>query len=399
VNIVSEHKTASKHKAGFVAALKRELKDYRLRSGDLILSVTILLTSMAAVAWIFSSGTLTNLPIAVIDNDNSSVSRIYIRLLEATPEMRIVNHLSSPLQGRELLEQASIYALVLIPEDFGNSLKTGRQATVVAWHSQQFLTISGVLSKSLRKVSATISAKVEMTSLKKRGDTSLAANVKYEPVKSELRTLFNPFQNYQYFLVSGLWPAMLQIFVMVWTVFAVGREFRDNTSAEWLAAGSTVYAAVAAKVLPVFTIACVIGLGCLAWLYGVVGWSVNGSLGMLIVGWALTIGAHIVLGLLAAGFAPLLGTSLSFAVFLTAPAYAYAGITFPQHAMPVLAQLWSYALPVRSLLRLQIEQVDIGAPISSSVPELLILAAFILFPLPFTIRRIRIRCEASRIST
>lgn len=385
----------SKQEAGFVIALNRELKDYRLRGGDLILSITILLTSMVVVAWIFSSGTLTNLPIAVIDHDNSSVSRTYIRLLEATPEMEIVSHISSPAQGRELLEQASIYAFVLIPEDFGNDLKTGRQATVAAWHSRQFLTISGVLSKSLRKVTATISAKVEMTSLTKRGGTTLAANVKYEPVKSELRTLFNPFQNYQYFLVAGLWPAMLQIFVMVWTVFAVGREFRDNTSAEWLASGSTVYAAVAAKVLPVFIIASVIGLGCLAWLYGVVGWPVNGSLGLLIVGWALTIGAHIVMGLLAAAFAPLLATALSFSVFLTAPAYAYAGITFPQHAMPVLAQLWSYALPVRSLLRLQIEQVDIGAPLSSSMAELLILAAFILLPLPFAIRRIRIRCEAS----
>lgn len=388
----------SKHKTGFVVAFKREIKDYQRRSGELILSVTILLISMFIVAWIFSSGTLTDLPVAVIDQDNSSVSRAYVRMLEATPEMQIINHLSSPAQGRELLEQSSIYAFVLIPEDFGNDLKTGRQATVVAWHSRQFLTISGVLSKSLRKVTATISAKVEMTSLTKRGDTSLAANVKYEPVKSELRTMFNPFQNYQYFLVAGLWPAMLQIFVMLWTVFTVGREFRDNTSAEWLASASNVYAAVAAKVLPVFIIACAIGLGCLAWLYGVEGWPINGSLSLLIVGWALTIGAHIVLGVFAAAFAPLMATALSFAVFLTAPAYAYAGITFPQHAMPVLAQLWAYVMPVRSLLRLQVEQVEIGAPVSNSMPELLILVTFILLPIPFAFRRIRIRCEASGIS-
>jgi len=195
-----------------------------------------------------------------------------------------------------------------------------------------------------------------------------------------------------------LWPAMLQIFVMLWTVFTVGREFRDNTSAEWLASASNVYAAVAAKVLPVFIIACAIGLGCLAWLYGVEGWPINGSLSLLIVGWALTIGAHIVLGVFAAAFAPLMATALSFAVFLTAPAYAYAGITFPQHAMPVLAQLWAYVMPVRSLLRLQVEQVEIGAPVSNSMPELLILVTFILLPIPFAFRRIRIRCEASGIS-
>lgn len=250
-----------------------------------------------------------------------------------------------------------------------------------------------MLSKSLSQVTGTLSAGIEMTSLVKRGESSLAAQVDFEPIRPELRTLFNPLQNYQLFLVAGLLPAMLQVFVMVWSVFAVGREFREQTTGQWISAGRNVYTATAAKLLPIFVIASVIGLGCISWMHGYVAWPVDGSLGMLVLGWELMICAYLVLGLLVVGLVPKLATALSFTAAFTAPAFAYAGITFPQQAMPIVAQWWAYALPIRTLLQLQVKQTQIGAAVSNSVPELIILVAFILVPLPFAIGRIRSRCD------
>jgi ABC-2 type transport system permease protein len=244
-------------------------------------------------------------------------------------------------------------------------------------------------------VTGTLSAGIEITSLEKRGESTFAAQVGFEPIRPELRTLFNPLLNYQYFLVAGLLPAMLQVFVMVWSVYVVGREFRERSTGEWLSAGRNIYFSIAAKVLPVFVVGSAIGLGCLAWIHGYAGWPVEGSLGILILGWELMICAYLVLGLLVVGLAPQLATALSFTAAFTAPAFAYAGITFPQQAMPAVAQLWSYALPIRTLLRLQVEQAQIGASVSSSVPELLILVGFVLLPLPVAIRRIRTRCNTA----
>ncbi|WP_158969195.1 ABC transporter permease [Paraglaciecola sp. L3A3] len=386
-----------KDKPGFIRSLKRELQYYRNSGRECLLAVIILSASMIIVAWIFSSGTLTNLPIAVIDNDASSVSRTYIRMLNASPEMHIVDKLTSTTEGRELLEQGSIYALVLIPEGFGKDIKKAKQTTILAWHSGQYLTISGTILKSLRLITASMSAGVEMTSLAKRGASGLAASVQFSPLQTELRTLFNPFQNYQYFLVASLLPAMLQVFVMVWTVFVIGKEFRDQTSVEWLASGGSIYCTLAAKVLPVFMLASMIGIACLIWLFGIAGWPVTGSLTLLVVGWELMICAYIVLGLLFVALTKVLATALSLTVFFTAPAFAYAGITFPQHSMPLMAQLWTYLLPIKTLLRLQIEQAEIGAPVSSSMAEILTLLCFILLPLPFAIGRIRRRNETIRI--
>jgi ABC-2 type transport system permease protein len=109
--------------------------------------------------------------------------------------------------------------------------------------------------------------------------------------------------------------------------------------------------------------------------------------------------AYIVLGILFAAFAPQFTIGLSFAVFFTAPAFAYSGLTFPQQSMPLLAELWAYLLPIRSLVLLQIEQAEIGTSVLSSMPELLILSAFILLPLPFAVRRLKLRCDAPPLET
>lgn len=378
----------------FVMALRREIVYYRRYGSELALSIGFLLGSMIAVAWIFSAESMTDMPIGVIDLDGSSVSRAYVRMLEATPEMYVREHLVSRNDASELLQQASIYAAVLIPQGFGEHVKTGRQTTVIAWHSGQFLTISGVLSKSLQQVTATLSAGIEMTSLTKRGDSRLSANVNFEPIRPELRTLFNPFQNYQYFLVAGLLPAMLQVFVMVWSVVVIGGIFRDHSRDAWLTSAKSIYVVTAAKLLPIFVISSVIGLACLGWIHGFAGWPVAGSFGMLILGWEVMICAYLVMGLLVVSFASKRATALSLTAAYTAPAFAYAGMTFPQSAMPLVAQIWTYALPLRSLLRLQVEQGQMGAPVSSSLPEIGILFAFVLLPLPFAMWQIQKRCKA-----
>lgn len=380
---------------GFARALSREIDYYRHRGGDFVLSLAILLASMVSLAWVFTAGTVRDMPIAIMDQDDSSASRAFVRMVDATPQMRVNAYLTDSHEASEQLQKAAIYAAVLIPRGFARELKAGRQITIVGWHSGQFLTISGVLSKSLTQVTTTFSAGVESTASVKRGESTVAAQVAIEPIGLDVRTLFNPFQNYQYFLVAALLPSMLQVFVMVWSVFVVGREFRERTTAEWLSAGGGIYCAIAAKILPLFVVASVVGLGCLAWVHGYAGWPVTGSLGTLVLGWTLMICAYIVLGLLAVGLAPQLVTALSFTAAFTAPAFAYAGITFPQQAMPAAAQLWTYALPIRTLLRLQVEQAQIGAPVGSSLPELSILTGFVLVPLPFVIWRLQRRCQTA----
>jgi ABC-2 type transport system permease protein len=76
-----------------------------------------------------------------------------------------------------------------------------------------------------------------------------------------------------------------------------------------------------------------------------------------------------------------LGTNL--AAFYCAPAFAFAGVTFPVEGMPVAGQAWGSLLPVTHYLRILVQQGLRAGPIDVSWQSFLPLLAFAVVPWPF----------------
>ena len=63
-----------------------------------------------------------------------------------------------------------------------------------------------------------------------------------------------------------------------------------------------------------------------------------------------------------------LRTGLSATGFISAPSYAFAGVTFPYIAISDSAKHWSDALPLTHYLKLHIAQLQMQAPVAISLP-------------------------------
>jgi ABC-2 type transport system permease protein len=79
-------------------------------------------------------------------------------------------------------------------------------------------------------------------------------------------------------------------------------------------------------------------------------------------------------GALLAALTLSLRTALSGAGLLSAPAFAFSGVGFPLLAMPSSARGWAVSMPYTHYARLQIEQLQMGAPMVQSLPILCSLA-------------------------
>ncbi len=202
-------------------------------------------------------------------------------------------------------------------------------------------------------------------------------------MRTDLRPLFNPWLNYIYFLVSSLLPTMLQIFIIVTAVHAVGVELKDGTSGEWLdAAGGRVMRAIVGKLLPYAIVYSVLSIFMISLILTFMGVPFHGNLPTLIVGTLLFVLACQGLGVVVTACFANLRLATSAAAFLASPAFAFAGLTFPTAAMPPFASAWSMLLPLTHYLRILVEQMMHGAPASASLPELWVLAGFaVLAPL------------------
>ena len=85
---------------------------------------------LCGILWlVFSAGIARDLPIVVIDNDNSSLSRQLTRWLDASPGIAVAAKVASSDAALHRLRERTAFGYLVIPGDFEKQLLGGRQAT------------------------------------------------------------------------------------------------------------------------------------------------------------------------------------------------------------------------------------------------------------------------------
>ena len=362
---------------------RREVALLRSRPWDLAMITWVPALACLLLWWIFSAGLPTRLPIGLVDDDHSALSRQLTRFLDATPGLAVAVRYANAAEAERGLRSAEVYAVVRIPGDFTRTVKQGRAAQVTLLHNAQLGTHSGLIQRDVRTVVGTLSAGIEMAARNKRGEPAQTVRVSMEPVRTGMVTLFNASLDYEQFLAAALLPALLHILAMTAGAWSVGRELRDRTVAQWLGAHPTfrqVLGAVAGKLWWSWLGLGLVGTAALVGITWGRGWHPAGSVAWTCLALWVFLALSIAMGALAASATRSLRTALSATGFITAPAFAFGGVGFPILAMPWGAQLWARALPFTHYIRVQMEQLQMGAPLAVSLatPLWMLLASAVL---------------------
>ncbi|MEG0316596.1 MAG: ABC transporter permease [Comamonas sp.] len=370
----------------FIASLQREWQRLRACRWDWAMVSWVPLLSMALMCWIFSAGQPYKLPIAVWNEDPSSMSRQLVRMLQATPGLEVVHSVLNPAEAADALQRMQVYGVVHIPPGMERDVKRGGAATVTLMHNAQLATASSLLQRDLQQVVGTLSAGVEMQARAKRGDPHQALQVRMEPITTKLVALFNVSTNYEQFLAATLVPALVHILAMTAGVWCVGRELRDRSLGAWLQTSNSwldTLAALLGKLAIPAVLLWSSGMLCLLYLAQLRGWHVAGSMGWIAVGLAALVGVSLAAGAVLAAVTLSLRMALSGAGLLSAPAFAFSGVGFPLLSMSASARGWALAMPYTHYARLQMEQWQMGAPVAQTVPVVggLLLATLVLLAL------------------
>lgn len=362
---------------GVIATVRREVG--RL-TGQPIYGLLMLVFPLASfgLLWaIFSSRVPSELPIAIVDLDHSTLSRQLVRATDATRTMKVAFEPPDEPAAQRLIREGTVYAVVLIPRDLEREVRRGETAVVVCQYNAQLLLPASLIRRDLRAVVGTLSAGVELRRRQAGGASRAAAMAQMEPVRVERHTLFNPQLSYVTYLLAALLPTMLQVFILVGAVQAVGSELKDGTAGEWLeVAGGRAWKAALGKLLPHTVAFVVLSLAMLAVLFRALELPMRGNLGVLAGGTILFVLAVQGMGLALCAWLANLRFATSAAGLLASPAFAFSGVTFPVSAMPAVAQAWGALIPLTHYLRLLVDQAVRGATPAASAVPLASLAAF-----------------------
>lgn len=352
-----------------VNSFRREARRLAASPWDLAMVTWVPLLGVLVLWWIFSAGLPRHLAVGVVDEDHSSLSRQLVRMLDATPGVQITQHYANAAEAERALRAVEVYAVVAVPRDFARTVKEGRAAQVTLLHNAQMGTHSGLLQRDVRAAVGTLSAGIEMAARNNRGESARAVRVSMEPIHTQMVALFNVATNYEQFLGAALIPALLHILAMTAGAWTVGRELRDRTLGEWLGAGGLpqIAGALLGKLALPWSTLTLTGLLALAGITWGRGWHPPGNLAWVAAALALLMAVSLAAGAALAAVTRSLRTALSGAGFFAAPAFAFSGVAFPLAGMPGSARAWAEAIPFTHYIRLQIEQLQMGAPLAASV--------------------------------
>ena len=198
----------------------------------------VLLVVLLATSWLMSDiyhfNTLREIPIAVLDFDQSSVSRTLSRSLEASTMISISPERPFTAEEAErLMIDGTVAAVVLIPSDFSTDLKSGRQARVVVASDMSNILIGRNVTNAIAGVVGTVSAGTRIKLIGKLGETDDRALARAVPLVSEDNYSFNAAKSYASYLVPGLMIFFLYVYMTLQFLRVVrsGDTIAENVAA------------------------------------------------------------------------------------------------------------------------------------------------------------------------
>ncbi|HIV32393.1 ABC transporter permease [Alistipes sp. Marseille-P5061] len=368
------------------AVLRRELGRIARQPMYVVLMLLLPVLSFSFFALLFEKGVAHDIPIAVFDEDGTTLSRKIVDMIDATPTALVAYEVQDMPQAERLMREGRIMAIVQVPDFFEKNILSNRQTHVEAYITGTNITVNGLLARDIQTAVTTFSAGIQLQLLTKQGLTDRQAMAQLMPVRFSKHVLFNPYTNYGYYLSPSFMPMMLLIFVIMTTIFAVGTELKRGTAGEWLATGGdSVAASVAGKLLPITVVMFLVAMAMLCIIFKVVGVPLNGSLWVILLATLLFIVSYQAIGLFIVALLSNLRLSLSIGGGYSVLAFTFSGLTFPVMAMWPAMQYLSRLFPFTYYTDIFVDQMLRGAPVVCSLPDLGYMSLFIL--LPFLCRR------------
>ena len=366
-----------------LAVVRREWKRMLGRPIYLFSSVFVMIFCYIFFLTFFSEGLPRSMPIGVVDMDHSYVSRTFIRNIDAVPQVDIVEHYVDYNEARDAMQRGSIYAFFMIDKDFEKELMSSQQPEFKFYVNEAYIVAGSLTYKELTYISNMGSAYVQKKMMELRGqeveEKEILAIV--QPISNDSHMIANPYANYGVYLLNMLLPGIMQMLILLMTVFTIGFELKMNTTPDLMkTANNSMFAALLGKLLPYTLLFSILGIGGNLILYKYMHFPMNGSIVWLSFATVLFVMAYQAIGVLFIGLLPSLREALSLVAVYGILGVSFTGFTFPIEAMPQGVQVFQHLFPIRYYFKIYVSEALNGAPIRYSIIYFAVIAAFILLP-------------------
>lgn len=340
--------------------MRREFGIIRRKPVFLLGSVGVMAVCCLFYLTFFKAGLPENLPVGVLDLDNSSLSRNFCRQLDATQMGKVIKY-EDFTTARDAMQTGEITSLCVIPQGMNEEVNANRRPVFTYYVNTLYL-IGGALSyKNILTMVTLTGGAVQREVLRAKGYSEDAIMGLIQPIVVDEHKIGNATTNYGVYLNNIILPGLLALSIVFVLIYALGSELRYGTSKELMeTADGSMAAALIGKLLPYTLIYLVLGLGLDLLLFGVCRYPLNGSILNMMLAMVVFILANEAVAVTLVGLLPTLRYSLSIAALFAILGFSFSGFTFPVEAMPAAFQGVSCLFPLRFYYLLYVQEAMFG---------------------------------------
>lgn len=169
----------------------------------------MLLFSVCIMSLVFVNRSVWDLPVAVIDQDHSSASRMVTRSLDASSKIAVINY-SNIAEAKQDLMARKLFAIIVLPHNMEKRILHGENVVIPAYGDATSRLPNGQIQQDVTAAYRAMVQSYNQEILLNNDFTPVQISQILSPIKAQTVDLFNPGISYAAIVFPGLMVMLLQ---------------------------------------------------------------------------------------------------------------------------------------------------------------------------------------------
>ncbi|WP_208644600.1 ABC transporter permease [Rahnella variigena] len=177
----------------------------------------MLLLSLCVMSLVYANRTVWDLPVAVVDQDHSTASRMLTRQLDATSKVATVAY-DSLAQAEHDLALRKLFAVIIMPVDLEKKILAGQNIVIPVYGDATNRLANGQIQQDVLSAYQAILTQYNTDLLLSSGFSERQASVVLSPIVGQTLDVFNPGISFAAIIFPGLLVMLLQHSLLIASV-------------------------------------------------------------------------------------------------------------------------------------------------------------------------------------
>ena len=177
-------------------------------SGAMLFCFVLPLAYPVLYSWIYNNEVVHDVPVVVVDDSHSALSREFIQKVDASPDVSVAYYAGSIHEAQSYIGHGEAYGIFYFPSNFATTVGRHEQAHVSVYCDMSYMLTYKAIYMTAQNVSMAIGTEIKIA--KSGTYTDREAEIISQPLDFEDVPIFNTTGGYGNFVLPGVLVLIIQ---------------------------------------------------------------------------------------------------------------------------------------------------------------------------------------------